>query len=89
MDRLSIQISRHFRIVFLFIALSVSPLAWSEQVLVNGSEEGQGMLHVRNGECFAVTPDHVVRDAATLTVATENRSRAKLDNENPAVRLSV
>lgn len=51
------------------------PLA-AEAVLVRGVEQGQGVLRPRGGECFAITPQHVVGLGMGLTVVNADRIRA-------------
>lgn len=48
----------------------------SENVLVSGLEEGQGVLRARGGECFAITPQHVVGLGLDLNVINAERIRA-------------
>ncbi|HLV18809.1 MAG TPA: hypothetical protein VKY70_15240 [Pseudomonas sp.] len=50
--------------------------AHSHPVLVEGLESGQGVLRARSGECFAVTPTHVVGMGLGLEVVTAERVRA-------------
>ncbi|WP_152483482.1 hypothetical protein [Halomonas sp. THAF5a] len=50
--------------------------ALADPVLVAGLEYGQGVLRARSGECFAVTPKHVVGVGLGLEIVTTNRVRA-------------
>lgn len=50
--------------------------ALAEPVLVEGLESGQGVLRARSGECFAVTPKHVVGMGLGLEIITTKRVRA-------------
>lgn len=51
------------------------PLA-AQEVLVTGEEQGQGVLRARGGECFAITPQHVVGLGLGLSVVNTERIRA-------------
>ncbi len=44
-----------------------------DRVFVRGSEEGRGVLRERNGECFVITPEHVVDSSARIRVIDEKR----------------
>jgi len=57
--------------------------AGAEQVLVRGVELGQGTLLTRNGQCFALTPYHVVEYAGDIQVATADRTEvpARLETD--------
>lgn len=59
------------------------PLAarFPDQAFINAGEQGQAVLMNRLGECYAVTPAHVVGDAlfSTLVGAGESRSRGDGD----------
>lgn len=59
----------------LLIGISL-PLAAQQQVLVKGVEQGQGTLRARGGECFAITPQHVVGLGMGLSVINAERIRA-------------
>lgn len=50
--------------------------ALSAPVLVEGLEFGQGVLRARSGECFAITPHHVVGLGIGIAVITPDRVRA-------------
>lgn len=56
--------------------LSLSLPAAAEPVLVEGLENGQGTLRARGGECFAITPQHVVGLGLGLGVINADRTRA-------------
>ncbi|MEQ5802004.1 hypothetical protein [Halomonas sp. H10-9-1] len=75
---------RTLRIGMLAGLLSVAaPALAAEGVLVSGVEEGQGLLRARGGECFAITPQHVVGlGGSGLSVINAERTRA------PAERLT-
>lgn len=62
---------------------AAAPALAAEGVLVSGVEEGQGLLRARGGECFAITPQHVVGlGGSGLSVINAERTRA------PAERLT-
>lgn len=66
-----------------YVMLPMSLAIAAEGVLVSGIEEGQGLLRARGGECFAITPQHVVGLGGTeLSVVNAERTRA------PAEQLS-
>lgn len=58
-------------------ALAAGSVQAAEAVLVNGATQGQGTLRARSGECFAITPQHVVGHGGVgLTVTNAERVRA-------------
>lgn len=76
----------HRRIALRLVVLSIAlpgNAATSEAspVFVQAAEQGQGLLRERNGECFVVTPEHVVRDSTEITVTAQGRidAAARLD----------
>lgn len=64
------------RMVIAGMMLAYAWPALAEPVLVEGLESGQGILRARSGECFAVTPTHVVGLGLGLEVVTTERVRA-------------
>lgn len=42
------------------LLVTVGAVQAAEGVLVSGATQGQGTLRARSGECFAITPQHVV-----------------------------
>lgn len=50
-------------------------------MFVEATDNGQGLLRERNGECFVVTPKHVVEGSHEVTVVAEGRieAAARLD----------
>ncbi|MFD2191666.1 SH3 domain-containing protein [Pistricoccus aurantiacus] len=70
------------RLVGVVLGLSFTLALASEPVLVQGEENGQGVLRVRNGECFAIVPEHVVGYGLNLFVAAADRTRASAEVEN-------
>ena len=67
----------------LTLLLFVGTASGAEQVLVRGDELGQGTLLVRNGQCFALTPFHVVEYAVDIQVAAADRTEvpARLETD--------
>lgn len=45
-------------------------------MFVEATENGQGLLRERNGECFVVTPKHVVEGSGDVTVVAAGRLEA-------------
>ncbi|XKE46955.1 hypothetical protein LG302_07415 [Halomonas organivorans] len=58
------------------LLMSVSLSLAAEEVLVQGVEQGQGVLRARGGECFAIAPQHVVGLGMGLSVVNAERIRA-------------
>ncbi|MHB0777663.1 SH3 domain-containing protein [Halomonas sp. WWR20] len=64
----------------LLIGLVLSGIATAlpaaELVFIQGQENGQGVLRIRNAECFAIVPEHVVGHGLGLFVVTADRTQA-------------
>lgn len=59
------------------LLVTVSAVQAAEGVLVSGATQGQGTLRARSGECFAITPQHVVGlGGVGLTVTNAERVQA-------------
>ena len=73
---------RRARRALLLVALATAApaLAATPPVFVEARENGQGLLRERNGECFVVTPEHVVAGSEEITVVAPGGSmRARMD----------
>lgn len=59
------------------LLLTLKGVQAAEGVLVSGATQGQGTLRARSGECFAITPQHVVGlGGVGLTVTNAERVQA-------------
>lgn len=61
--------------------LSAPALAAPEPVFVKAREHGRGLLRERNGECFVITPHHVVGDESRITIVARGRIERLARNE--------
>ena len=52
------------KLIFTFLFFTSFVIQGQEQVFINAGEIGQGMLKVREGKCFVITPYHVVENSA-------------------------
>lgn len=60
----------------LMLAASGLAHAGPVPVFVEAAENGQGLLRERNGECFVVTPKHVVEGSDAITIVASGRLEA-------------
>ncbi len=64
---------RHF---LLSILLSLcSPLAYAQSVYVQSNEVGQGVLREYQGDCYVITPAHVVKGKYLSQIITSKREQ--------------
>lgn len=64
-----------FILLFLFFLLYATG---QESVFVKAIENGNGLLHERQGECFVITPNHVVSEfMGDIVIHSKNRVESK------------
>lgn len=66
-------------IVTLLLFAWPTDICQAQEVFVRADEEGAGLLHPREADCLLVVPDHVTRNAGSVTVVGDLRTETKAE----------